>query len=290
MITLVKIGGSVLTDKRCPLVFQDACAHRVAADIRLSRTVPVIVHGTGSWAKAIGRHYRRHGGAFRDAAGFEMTALRIRRLQEALMAALRDEGVLCCPLQANAIFHRPQGTLDLYDTRPISRLLDAGVSPLLCGEVLVDGPGAFPVVSSDAITVAISRRIPVSDCVFATDVDGVWDPAGRIIQEVRQPGLAVSDSDLRDVTGGMSAKVAAALDVADTGARTTIVNGRVRGRVRAALARRAVIGTRVLGYCSQPGGLGERGQSVVTAGSGGSSAQGERRGPGRLCSGLAEAE
>ncbi|MFC4032601.1 isopentenyl phosphate kinase [Streptomyces polygonati] len=256
MITLVKIGGSVLTDKQRPLFFQDAYAHRVAADIRMSRTVPVIVHGTGSWAKAIGRHYYIDGGWTRDLTGFQMTALRIRRLQEALAAVLRDEGVVCSPIQANAVFHRTDGVLDFYDTEPIRRLVEAGVSPLLCGDVLVEGPSKFRVVSSDAIAVTVARRMPVSACVFATDVDGVWDPTGRIMPEVTQPDLAVSDSDRRDVTGGMSAKIAAALSIARTGARTTIVNGRVRGRVRDALAGRSVIGTRVVGRSPRSEGRG----------------------------------
>lgn len=251
MITLVKVGGSVLTDKQRPLVFQHAYARCVAADIRMSGAVPILVHGTGSWAKAIGRHYRKDGGVFRDATGFQMTSWRIRRLQEALTAALRDEGVVCCPLQANAIFHRARGVLDLCDTGPLRRLLDSCVSPLLCGDVLVEGPGIFRVISSDAITVAIARRMAVSDCVFATDVDGVWNSAGQLIQEVTEPGLTVGDSDRRDVTGGMSAKIAAALEIAATGARTTIVNGRIRGRVRDALARRTVTGTRVVG-CGSP--------------------------------------
>jgi isopentenyl phosphate kinase len=261
VITVVKIGGSVLTDKQRPLVFQHGYAHAVAADIRLSRTVPVIVHGTGSWAKAIGRHYRTTGGWARDATGFQMTCLRIRRLQEALAAALRDEGVVCCPLQANAIFHRDGGILDLYGTGPVTRLVEAGVSPLLCGDVLVEGPGIFRVVSSDAVAVAIARRMPASDCVFATDVDGVWDSAGRCIPEVTQPGAAAGDSDQRDVTGGMSAKIAAALDIAATGARTTIVNGRIPGRVRDALEGRTVIGTRVAGHRCGSGGPGETGPS-----------------------------
>lgn len=253
MITLLKIGGSVLTDKQQPLVFQDAYAHSVAADIRLSRSVPVIVHGTGSWAKAIGRHHRGEDGWLRDETGFQMTCWRIRLLQEALAAALRDEGVVCCPLQANAVFHRaPGGLLDLYDTRPVSRLVDAGVSPLLCGDVLVEGPGVFPVVSSDTVLVALARRMRASDCVFATDVDGVWDSAGQLIPEMAESGGALDDSDLRDVTGGMSAKIVAALEIAATGARTTIVNGRVRGRVRGALTRRAVIGTRVISNASRP--------------------------------------
>lgn len=262
MITLVKIGGSVLTDKQRPLVFQRVYARSVAADIRLSRTVPVLVHGTGSWAKAIGRHYHRDGGWFRDATGFQLTSLRIRRLQEALAAALRDEGVVCCPLQANAIVHRSGGTLDFYDTGPIERLVEAGVSPLLCGDVLVEGPGTFRIVSSDAIAVAIARRMRVSDCVFATDVDGVWDAAGQLVPEVTEPELAANDSDRRDVTGGMSAKIPAAMDIATTGARTTIVNGRVSGRVRDALVRRPVTGTRVIGHTARSRGPGAPGPAA----------------------------
>jgi isopentenyl phosphate kinase len=268
VITLLKIGGSVLTDKQQPLVFQDTHARSVAADIRLSRSVPVIVHGTGSWAKAIGRHHRAEGedGWFRDETGFQMTCWRIRLLQEALAAALRDEGVVCCPLQANAIFHRaPGGLLELYDTRPISRLVAAGVSPLLCGDVLVEGPGVFPIVSSDAVLAALARHMGVSDCVFATDVDGVWDSAGELIPEVTEPGASVADSDRRDVTGGMSAKIVAALEIAGTGARTTIVNGRIRGRIRGALTRRDVIGTRVISDASRPVERGGRGSGAVPA-------------------------
>jgi isopentenyl phosphate kinase len=246
MIALVKIGGSVLTDKQPPLVFQHAHAHRVAADIRRSRTVPVIVHGTGSWGKAIGRHYRDDDGWYRDTMGFQMTTARIRLLQETLVTALREEGVVCCPLQANALLHRSRGTLELPDTGPISRLVAAGVSPVLCGDLLVEGPGKFRVVSSDAIAVAIALRMAVSDCVFATDVDGVWDSASRLVTEVNGPGLAATDSDARDVTGGMSAKVASALEIAGTGARTTIVNGTIGGRVLDALLRRSVRGTEVV--------------------------------------------
>jgi isopentenyl phosphate kinase len=252
MITLVKIGGSVLTDKQRPLVFQEEYARQVAADIRLSGTVPVIVHGTGSWAKAVGRHFRTEGGWARDATGFQMTALRIRRLQEALAAALRDEGVMCSPMQANALFHRTGGVLDLYGTGPLEHLVAAGVSPLLCGDVLVEGPGTFRVVSSDTVLLTLARRLEVGDCVLATDVDGVWDEDGTLLPEVARPAAAADDNDRRDVTGGMSAKVTAALDIAATGARTTIVNGRVRGRLRDALARRPVTGTRVLAPGARP--------------------------------------
>lgn len=246
MIALVKIGGSVLTDKRRPLAFQHADARRVAADMRLSHTVPVIVHGTGSWGKAIGRHYRDDGGWYRDTVDFLMTAARIRMLQEAFLTALREEGLVCCPLQANALVQRSHASLELSDAGPISRLVAAGVSPVVSGDLLVEGPGRFRVVSSDAIAVAIARRMIVSDCVFATDVDGVRDSAGQLIPTATQPGVAAADSDARDVTGGMSAKLAAALEIAGTGARTTIVNGRVAGRVRDALLRRSVQGTEVL--------------------------------------------
>jgi isopentenyl phosphate kinase len=166
-------------------------------------------------------------------------------------------------VQANALFHRPGGVLDLYDTAPFDRLISAGVSPLLCGDVLVEGPGSFRIVSSDKVVVALAGRLPVSDCVFATDVDGVWDSAKQLIPAVTVPNRSVSASDRRDVTGGMSAKIGAALEIAATGARTTIVNGRVRGRVRDALNGRAVIGTRVT--CPAPRPVVELAEAALPA-------------------------
>jgi isopentenyl phosphate kinase len=87
--------------------------------------------------------------------------------------------------------------------------------------------------------------------VLATDVDGVWDDAGRLIASMTDARAGAAAGDAQDdVTGAMSAKVDAALEIAATGARTTIVNGRIGGRVLAALLRRSVPGTEVL--CQAP--------------------------------------
>ncbi len=255
MTALVKIGGSVLTDKS--RIFS-AHAHDsaiLAEDIRLSGVIPIVVHGTGSYGKAFARHYSRPGHWSNDAMVFQMTMGRIRHLQEGLLCAFRDAGVPCCPLSTNALFYRDNGRLEMYSATPLRRLLACGVAPVLCGDILVDGSEHFGIVSSDAILAAVARVSKVDDCVFATDVDGICDEGGQVLSQLAAGEVMFShDSDRLDVTGGMQAKVAAAREIASYGAWTTIVNGRVPGRVRDALTRRPVVGTRVVVADTAPDG------------------------------------
>jgi len=247
MFTLLKLGGSILTDRTRLFSFDSAVATRVAREIRQSGQVPIVVHGTGRAGKAYGRHYTLTGRATPDWRVFQLTTEAIRQLGDRLGAVLRDEGLPHCLIPANALFCRRDGGLHWQGPDPLLHLLDCGVIPVLCGDVLVEGAGRFAVVSSDEIMSFLAAALPVQSCIFATDVDGVLDPRGRLVAEVQSAGEAGRHaSDSEDVTGGMAEKLAGASSAARDGAAVTIINGRVPGRVRDALCGRPVVGSRVL--------------------------------------------
>ena len=258
LVTVVKLGGSVLTDKTRLFSFQEATARRLAVEIRQAGTIPVIVYGTGTFGKAYARHYSRPGRTTDDWRIFQLTTKAIRQLGENLSRVLHDEGVPHCLIPANALFYRREGRLSWDGPGPVARLLECGVAPVLCGDVLAEEQACFRIISSDDIIPLVSRDMPAGSCVFVTDVDGVLDDSGRLISEIgagEAPLASLGGQD--DITGAMDAKVVAARLVAQNGAAAVIVNGLVPGRLRAALRGDETVGTRVTGpvpAASAPGG------------------------------------
>lgn len=257
MVTILKLGGSVLTDKARLFSFQEETARRLALEIRQAGTVPVIVYGTGTFGKAYARHYRP-ARATADWRIFQLTTAAIRELGENLSRVLHAEGVPHCLLPANALFYRREGQLCLDGLGPLTRLLASGVAPVLCGDVLAEGRDCFRIISSDDIIPILSAGMKAGSCVFVTDVDGVLDDRGRLVPELgaaQESLAAVGGQD--DITGAMEAKLVAARHAVREGARAVIVNGLIPGRLRGALRGDAVVGTRVTGVAALarvPGG------------------------------------
>lgn len=252
MVSIVKLGGSVLTDKTRLFSFQEETGRRLAAEIRQGGAAPVIVYGTGTFGKAYGRHYSRSARTTADWRIFQLTTMAIRQLGENLSRVLHDEGVPHCLIPANALFHRRAGRLAWDGPAPLYRLLKCGVAPVLCGDVLAEDRGCFRIVSSDDIIPLLSEEMHVGSCVFVTDVDGVLDGRGKLIPELAADAPLASLGGQDDITGAMDAKVVAARQAAWNGSAAVIVNGRVPGRLRAMLRGDEVVGTRVTGPAQAP--------------------------------------
>jgi isopentenyl phosphate kinase len=247
MVTIVKLGGSVLTDKTRLFSFREETARRLAVEIRQAGTVPVIVYGTGTFGKAYARHYRP-ARATADWRIFQATTAAIRELGENLSRVLQAEGVPHCLLPANALFYRREGRLGWYGHGPVTRLLSCGIVPVLCGDVLAEERDCFRIISSDDIIPILSAGLTGSSCVFVTDVDGILDDDGALVADLgteEVPLASLGGQD--DITGAMSAKLEAARQAVQEGAATVIVNGLIPGRLRAALRGDAVVGTRLSG-------------------------------------------
>lgn len=259
MATLIKLGGSVLTERDRFFSFRDDVAARLAEEIATyTRTgpAPIVVFGTGRAGKAYARHYTGEGKTTGDWDVYQQTTEAIARLGAQLGAAFHRAGVPHALLPANALLHRTgSGRIAWYRHEPVRRMQQSGVVPLIGGDVLVEGPNRFGIVSSDEIAALAATLAEVSECVFVTDVDGVLDGDGRLIEfvdDITPFRGGTSDSDTHDITGGMAAKLDAALRIARTNRQVAIVNGLVPGRLRQALCSGHAPGTVVTTWPGMP--------------------------------------
>jgi isopentenyl phosphate kinase len=115
-------------------------------------------------------------------------------------------------------------------------LLKAGLTPVTFGDVSSTA-GGFKVVSGDDIMLELAKVLKPDRCIFALDVDGVYEANTRVII----PELSIAAArKMRiprgdDATGGMKLKLEVAVKVASKGIPVSFVSGYRRNEFSKAL-------------------------------------------------------
>ncbi len=253
---VVKIGGSVLGS-------QDTSLEDLVALQRSGRP-PVVVHGGGpvisGWMERQGLtpSFVR-GLRVTDAASMDIVAATLGGLiNKQLVAAVRRlggravgiSGVDGGMLEAEVL--DPElglvGRITSVDTSPILGALAAGFIPLIAPLAVhaVDGSelsAALLNVNGDTAAGEIARALQAEALVFLTDVEGVMDAEGRVLERLT---AAQAQELMRTgaVAGGMTPKVEACLRSLDGVGEARIVDGRRSGALMDVVEARAT-GTRI---------------------------------------------
>jgi len=248
---VVKLGGSLVTDKSsADLRVNESLVRALAAELADADAAPlVIVHGAGSFGHRIVQRTGIHRGLGGPESRIAMGET--QRLQYQLdchiAELLLQAGVPVMPLQASATATMEDGRLAHMDCQALLAMVERGLVPLLYGVPAVDRVRGCSILSGDQIAPFVARELGIPRVVHVTDVDGVFDSdptrvftAQRIDRIDRSNWQKVrarlTGSSSVDVTGGMAGKVEALLEHARAGLTTRIVDGRISGRLAAALA------------------------------------------------------
>jgi len=230
---VVKLGGSVLGGSSAGPAIDAARIARLWAELEPWAAEIVLVHGAGRYPRSVLERA--------DAAAAERTS----RLRDAL-AEVHAELARALERSGAAPRALPPGLQ--RESAAVGEALAGRRLPLGRGDVL-DAPGGNPtIVSSDRVAEQLARDLGAAEVLWITDVDGVLDVRGRLLERVGAGSLDAIDrrhADEADPTAGMSGKLAAALRLAAAGIPSRIVNGLVPGRVAAALGGGPWVGTRV---------------------------------------------
>ena len=220
-VTVVKLGGSVITNKKVAFSYKDAAVRRLGREIASSGLPVVVVHGGGSFGHTEARKYGLSSRTYSPSPrGVSETRLAMFRLDEKVCASLSAAGVH--PYQFS-----PFTLLDLEGDGGrsfIERLLSAGTTPVTFGDVVHDGRG-FRILSGDTICVELAEMLGAERCVMALDVEGVLDEKGAVIDVLREGDEARISPGRSDSTGGMALKIKEALRMASSGTEVRLVSG-----------------------------------------------------------------
>ncbi|WP_018258360.1 isopentenyl phosphate kinase [Halomicrobium katesii] len=212
---VLKLGGSVVTEKDRPETVDTAALQRAVAAVAESDAALVVVHGGGSFGH---HHADEHGVSTttgtRDSGGALAIHDAMVELNRAVVEALQAAGVAALPVQPLSAAARDEGGALSLATEPVERLLDEGFVPVLHGDVIAHEGDGVTVLSGDELVVALAPAVDADRVGLCSTVPGVLDDAGSVVDRVdafADVADAVGDSDATDVTGGMAGKVRALL-------------------------------------------------------------------------------
>ncbi len=271
-LVLLKLGGSVITDKNQPFTARENTIRRLAREIRqVLEGQPhlrlVLGHGSGSFGHVVGQKYRTRQGIVDTSEdlrheswrGFVETAAAAARLNRLVTDLMLEEGVPVVSYQPSASARCRRGDLMYFDTHPMKQVLEANLVPLVYGDVAVDAVQAFTIISTEQIFDNIARELQPARIILAGIVDGVYDAdplsnseatrfAEITLDNWAEVEVALGGSHAIDVTGGMFSKVRDMyhLVLAQPPLQIHIVSGEISGHVRSALSGSDTdIGTRI---------------------------------------------
>ncbi len=259
-LVFVKLGGSVITDKRRPNAVREDALSRLAAEIGAARAEGVVRklivgHGSGSFGHWAARSYGTRDGVRtpREWQGYARVAAAAGRLNRLVTDAFLDAGVPVLSLQPSASARCEDGALRFVDTRPIDAALEQGLVPLVYGDVALDAVRGGTIISTEDIFVFLAGQMEPARILLVGEVPGVIGLDGHVVPRITPSTVdhvrhALAGASGVDVTGGMIDKVMRMIDLIKGQPETLVhlVSGTVPGLLGEVLRDASMpVGTRI---------------------------------------------
>jgi len=222
-LVFLKLGGSLITDKRRYETARPEVIERVAGEIATALNARpemrlIIGHGSGSYGHFAADRFKVGQGNLDDWRGYAETAAAAQRLNRMVTDALLSAGVSAVSMQPSASGKASHGSLVHLDIDPIAELLEHGLVPLVYGDVCIDEGQGCCIISTEQVFVYLAHSLRPQRIIEAGEVAGVYtgdpqrDSIVRLLPEITSRNYGeieglLSSSFGVDVTGGMLAKV-----------------------------------------------------------------------------------
>jgi isopentenyl phosphate kinase len=256
-LTILKIGGSVITDKNGELAARTEAINRLAEEIQKANLENlVIVHGGGSFGHPAAQKYGIKEGLKEDAqkVGFAETHHVMTVLNGLVMDALVWHNVPALSVTPSSCVITENGRIKFFELTILETLLKMGFAPVLYGDAVLDEKLGFTVLSGDQIVAYLARKFDADKIVIGVDADGLYDADPKEAKNAKlYPHLTLSElkkikeklrgSTAADVTGGMLGKITELVPALEQGIPVTIVNAAKPNRIYKALIGEAAEGT-----------------------------------------------
>jgi len=254
---LVKLGGSVITDKSKLKTFRKATCERLAREMSSSSDDLFVVHGAGSFGHIEAKRHGLHRGFKKDSQLEHVASVQrdVRELNLKVIEALIDEDVRAVSVPPAAAATFKDGGVVSFESDVFRRVASIGLVPVSFGDVVPDESMGFSICSGDLIMEALAKSFEPELVVFCADVDGVYgsdpkrDKHTELIPRFGPSSLRAlrrTESKYADVTGSIYGKLERMLAISGHCEKCMIVNGNVPGRLDKALRGESVVSTVVV--------------------------------------------
>lgn len=255
--TILKIGGSAITDKNGELVARTQIIDRIAEEIKEANVKNlIIVHGGGSFGHPTANKYGIKEGYKGEAqkTGFSETHMVMTVLNGLVMDALVWHEIPAVSISPSSCIMTKNGRIELFEDTPMKTLVRMGFYPVLFGDAVLDTEMGFTILSGDQLVAELALRLNAERIIMGIDEDGLYDSDPKTeknaklfehiaIEELRILHSKMGKTTMTDVTGGMYGKTSELLAAVERGIPVAIVNATQPNTIYKILVREKVKGT-----------------------------------------------
>lgn len=254
---LIKLGGSVITDKKEYRKFNTETVSRLCKEIKESGQEVIIVHGAGSFGHVLAKKFDLNGGHTDEEQipAFAEVCYDVRELNSMIISELNKNGMPAISIPPGSCFMMDDRKLIIDNDEVIRKFHELGIMPVMFGDVVLDRKLGFSICSGDQVMEKLGDIFDIEKVIFVSDIDGLFDsdpknnPNAKLYSEVNEDVLesVKSETSVDDVTGGVVEKMKSMLRLCVNGRECILVNGNVEGRLLSLLKNEDVICTKARG-------------------------------------------
>ena len=268
-IILLKLGGSLLTDKDKPSSIREDVVRSAIQQIIDANKKIILIHGGGSFGHPLAKKYNLSAGINPEIPnqilGLAETHQSMNKFNSYIINLLLEQNYPALSIQASSIFIKDSQVISTYSIDIIETALDLDILPILYGDIVLDKQGSFSIISGDKIILELCenlRKYYVSKVIFTMEADGIYivdkNDKGKevLVTECYSDDLdSINLADLGqkiDVTGGIEGKLNIIKEICKYNIPVQLVNGLERGNIMKALKSQKIESTEI-----KPAKLGE---------------------------------
>jgi isopentenyl phosphate kinase len=258
-IIILKLGGSLITDKEKPLSLNKNIIKSSINQIVRSEKKIILVHGGGSFGHPSAKKYcLRNGKSDRiksQVFGIAETHNNMIKLNSYVIECFLDKNISALAIQPSSIIKKNNSQqISNHEISILEEYIDLGIIPVLFGDIVLDSKKGFSILSGDEIITILCKNLrnyKVSKVIFATDIDGIYirNKKGKKVlipkikhSELRELELVDLGKKI-DVTEGIKGKIKQIEEITRLGIPVEVINGLTADNILKSIKNEKIVST-----------------------------------------------
>lgn len=231
-ITILKLGGSLLTDKSTPYKMREGVLDSVVSelseciDLGLIESL-ILVHGVGSFGHPPVIEYKLYKGFQTPDQLIKLSKTQyiVNKFRLMIVDSFIKVGIPVNLMYPSSMFIGNKGLISHYSIDALKGFLSLGMVPLLGGDMIYDEKMGYSICGGDLLTVFLARELSVNQLIFVSDVNGVYDKDPKrfsdasMIRELEidkfEKLTQEEENNKNDITGQMKGKLSTIFSIKD---------------------------------------------------------------------------
>ena len=266
-LTVIKLGGSLLTDKSKPYEARTSVIASTARELRecidegLIESL-IVVHGVGSFGHPPVLEYKLYKGFTGPEQFIPLSKTQgiVNEFRLMITKEFQEAGLPVNLLHPSSMVVAEKMRIVRTSFEPLKGWMTMGMIPILGGDLLYDTIMGFSVGSGDELAITLARQLGAKRLLFAMDEAGIYDdnpkknPHARLLREIDIDSLDSIINDLKqigdvDASGAIRGKLTSiglVKDLVKKGLETSLLSMMKYGNLKALLKGQDIDCTKIV--------------------------------------------